>query len=717
MIKKLLVAVAALLFVGCGGTEHDAQVSQLIQACKRQNKVCICHVPPGNPANAHEICISKRAWRAHKRNHSLDYVGACAEKCYAEVEKCHTEYVRVCGECSCTYERERVCETVLIEVPCDEPRCDAGTSCADSQVPEEDASVPEEDAYVPQPDQSVPDPDSGVADAGTEEDATGSSDSGTTEDDQGVTESDADVVVEEDASTPDPVDAGTADAGVADSGDEPIDPIDPVDPVDEDEVLLVGGGGCAMTGQNVGNSFLGIGLTSLLLVMFLIIRGSRKLASILALATWALLTPGLVYAGPSVSSTLNSGAGAGDFIATRSAVLSAPTVGIMYDYAHRPLRVVLPNRGKTVYDVIDGQHNFQLTGAFSLFNRVELGINLPFTVYQDTDNLSPLGVTDLSAGLSDIQLLTKVRLYTHKKWDFSLGHRLGLPTSRDSSLLGETGVTFHPEALVSWSSDRVEVGANVGVKIRPLDQSFAFGNQNLSVNEELLVGIGTRVKVWENTDYRVNGLADVQLSLGLQELNEEEAPLELLVGGEVNLPYNLSALAGIGVGLTRGLNTPVVRPFVGLQWTWEAPAKEPCPPVVNRPPVVKRIPVPVPVIVPVPVAVAITLPTIYFDTDKATLRPEGIQKLLWTIEQLKKYPNIKTVRVEGHTDHRASNKYNQKLSERRVQAAVDFLKERGISLTRLDTRSYGETQRVDTTQTDDGMQNNRRVEFTVTHVE
>lgn len=40
-------------------------------------KVLICHIPPGNPANMHEICVGEPAVAPHIKNHG-DYVGACA---------------------------------------------------------------------------------------------------------------------------------------------------------------------------------------------------------------------------------------------------------------------------------------------------------------------------------------------------------------------------------------------------------------------------------------------------------------------------------------------------------------------------------------------------------------------------------------------------------------------------------------------------------------
>jgi hypothetical protein len=53
---------------------HDAD----LRACDPDNKkkTTICHVPPGNPANAHTLCIGNAAVAAHLRNHS-DYLGPC----------------------------------------------------------------------------------------------------------------------------------------------------------------------------------------------------------------------------------------------------------------------------------------------------------------------------------------------------------------------------------------------------------------------------------------------------------------------------------------------------------------------------------------------------------------------------------------------------------------------------------------------------------------
>jgi hypothetical protein len=60
------------------GTEELAVTSSSGQAtCTNPKKVLICHIPPGNPANAHDICVSENAVATHQAQHG-DTIGACA---------------------------------------------------------------------------------------------------------------------------------------------------------------------------------------------------------------------------------------------------------------------------------------------------------------------------------------------------------------------------------------------------------------------------------------------------------------------------------------------------------------------------------------------------------------------------------------------------------------------------------------------------------------
>jgi outer membrane protein OmpA-like peptidoglycan-associated protein len=77
-------------------------------------------------------------------------------------------------------------------------------------------------------------------------------------------------------------------------------------------------------------------------------------------------------------------------------------------------------------------------------------------------------------------------------------------------------------------------------------------------------------------------------------------------------------------------------------------------------------------------------------------------------------PQIKSVRVEGHTDNKGSDALNKKLSQKRADSVVAWLVKHGIDKNRLSAVGYGKERPIDTNDTNEGRANNRRVEF---HIE
>jgi outer membrane protein OmpA-like peptidoglycan-associated protein len=108
----------------------------------------------------------------------------------------------------------------------------------------------------------------------------------------------------------------------------------------------------------------------------------------------------------------------------------------------------------------------------------------------------------------------------------------------------------------------------------------------------------------------------------------------------------------------------------------------------------------------------IILRNIFFDFDKATLRPESKTELERVYTILTENPRMKA-RIAGHTDNIGSEEYNQRLSEARAKAVYEYLISRGISADRLSYIGYGESRPIDTNETSEGRQNNRRVELEI----
>jgi peptidoglycan-associated lipoprotein len=88
-----------------------------------------------------------------------------------------------------------------------------------------------------------------------------------------------------------------------------------------------------------------------------------------------------------------------------------------------------------------------------------------------------------------------------------------------------------------------------------------------------------------------------------------------------------------------------------------------------------------------------TLEGIYYDVDKADLRPESKPILDTLVNLLNKYPKIK-IEIGSHTDCRSDSSYNQQLSARRAQSVVNYLIEKQIKPARLEATGYGESRLV-----------------------
>jgi peptidoglycan-associated lipoprotein len=121
-------------------------------------------------------------------------------------------------------------------------------------------------------------------------------------------------------------------------------------------------------------------------------------------------------------------------------------------------------------------------------------------------------------------------------------------------------------------------------------------------------------------------------------------------------------------------------------------------------------PVTTPTPQPVQPARMVELEAIYFDFDRAALRPDAVAALDRISAILRANPGS-IILIEGHTDERGTDEYNELLGERRAAAAQAYLREHGLDASRLRTVSRGEKDPAIRDKTDDAYAHNRRVEF------
>ncbi len=99
-----------------------------------------------------------------------------------------------------------------------------------------------------------------------------------------------------------------------------------------------------------------------------------------------------------------------------------------------------------------------------------------------------------------------------------------------------------------------------------------------------------------------------------------------------------------------------------------------------------------------------------FDSDRLT--PEAREILNSVAETLNAYPGI-AVEIEGHTDNIGTDAYNQGLSERRANAVKLYLSGHGVDAGRMTPVGYGESRPIAANDSEDGREENRRVELRV----
>jgi len=108
------------------------------------------------------------------------------------------------------------------------------------------------------------------------------------------------------------------------------------------------------------------------------------------------------------------------------------------------------------------------------------------------------------------------------------------------------------------------------------------------------------------------------------------------------------------------------------------------------------------------------LKKVYFDTNRARIKPVSFNILNQVALVLRANPQVKGVRIEGHTDSQGNAQKNKVLSQKRAEAVRDFLIQKGgIEASRLFAVGYGPDKPVADNRTAKGREENRRVEFVI----
>jgi len=104
---------------------------------------------------------------------------------------------------------------------------------------------------------------------------------------------------------------------------------------------------------------------------------------------------------------------------------------------------------------------------------------------------------------------------------------------------------------------------------------------------------------------------------------------------------------------------------------------------------------------------------VLFGFDQSDLSAEAKANLDKLVKVLNTYPDT-NIEVQGHTDSKGSETYNQNLSVKRATSVSDYLAANQITSSRITTKGFGETLPEYDNETEEGRAQNRRVEFLIT---
>ena len=244
----------------------------------------------------------------------------------------------------------------------------------------------------------------------------------------------------------------------------------------------------------------------------------------------------------------------------------------------------------------------------------------------------------------------------------------------------------------------------------------------------------TRGKEDENTDifrFEVDDFfvdPDSPLLASVDHLEEEERPVIIVITGRVfnsksneslaNIPVKIERLPdGISIGEVKtddnGMYTLALRPGarfgIGAELDGFLAQNE----NIDLNDTEKSDSLTIDLkLVPIEVGQPLVLKNIFFEFNKSVLTTSSYPELDRVLEYLQD-GKIQKIEIAGHTDSKGSEAVNQRFSEQRAKAVFDYFSDNGIAAERMKSVGYGESQPVATNETDEGRQQNRRVEFKV----
>jgi len=463
--------------------------------------------------------------------------------------------------------------------------------------------------------------------------------------------------------------------------------------------------------------------------------------------------------------------GTWNYLSVNGAAVAEPGLlmpSLYVNYGRNPL-VHRDADGNILELVIEDLTTFDMLVVVGLHERVEVGLGVPVGYSGGDESVS----VDGGSGLGDVRVLPKLVLVgAEEGFGLAIATPFSFPTG-DLDGGSERHFVARPHLVADYRGARWSAAVNAGYRWRPTNRAKL---EPLTVGSGLTYGVAG---MYAFGDGELQALAEVFGTRFTGETEGQPTPLEGLVGMRLFSSFDLAFTLSAGLGLIPDYSAPEFRVISGLAWTPSGESKafgpalrvgdrdgdgvqdaldacvnvpedadgfqdaDGCPEADNdldgvadaedqcpaRPEDADGFEDEdgCPEVGPAPVAAAsgvaidgdrLDLPErIFFETNRAKLRPESFPVLTEVARLLRRRPDLGRVRVEGHTDSKGGAKHNELLSAQRAESVVLFLVSTGLPLERFDSAGVGDRRPVTDNSTRQGRALNRRVEFVLLKAE
>jgi outer membrane protein OmpA-like peptidoglycan-associated protein len=247
-----------------------------------------------------------------------------------------------------------------------------------------------------------------------------------------------------------------------------------------------------------------------------------------------------------------------------------PHVMLLADYAHDPLVLRWQNTGDKAGVVVGNQLYLHLNGGISLWDRLNINVDVPVALFQNGDSPNVGGQSFISpskAQFGDLRLGLRVRLFGeyHDPFQIAVGGYVWLPTAPHAagSFVGDGKVRGLPQAIIGGRiADRFVYSAAVGPEIRAAESigSVPLGNM-------FKWGAGFGVLLLENRHLQLG--AEASGAVSLKDVQKRNINAEILVDARYRVIDDLEIGLGAGPGLSAGVGTPDFRGVLMIAYTPE----------------------------------------------------------------------------------------------------------------------------------------------------